>query len=345
MKKLLSKGVITLPPLSAFSPYREKARQSWHTFNTAQRFYISALLLIISSVIFSAVIPSWLIPVMDFIGISMAIIGLSLEFWPLFLRFWNSLPGKAVIVTVYAFIGNFALVSAAGLVNEITGVSAESLPYSHNFSVLISLPTWIIVTSFIGLLVVNAIMPLYLFLLLLLKPFGVHRMLFAKDYRFPMLTLLVRCAFTIVISINFFAYATNFGLAGDEIQQDIIKLAHKVEQQQKQQEISDSGSSEETQPGFSVTLDAPLAQGEERVLEPTSEAMAHNNALYQGAVRQLLSYFIYHYEADSFSRCQHTEGAKIVELNDYEILEITKIQGKDSGYSYEVKKCISPAFK
>ena len=53
-------------------------------------------------------------------------------------------------------------------------------------------------------------------------------------------------------------------------------------------------------------------------------------------IKAILAYFIYELEADSYSRCQVTEGSRMVELNDYEILEITQLSEQERTYKYEV---------
>ncbi len=104
-----------------------------------------------------------------------ALVGIVSETWPKFMVLWNSLPGKAVILFVYAIIANFALASASGMVNSITGVSASALPYSHNFALILMVPSWFFVTTLMALVGGMLVIFVYLFFLLLLKPFGVHK--------------------------------------------------------------------------------------------------------------------------------------------------------------------------
>lgn len=65
---------------------------------------------------------------------------------------------------------------------------------------------------------------------------------------------------------------------------------------------------------------------------------------YQQKVREMIAIFAFNLEADSRSRCQKAKDSSVVELNDYEILEITKDQEAKFGYHFEVKKCVSVAF-
>lgn len=64
---------------------------------------------------------------------------------------------------------------------------------------------------------------------------------------------------------------------------------------------------------------------------------------YDEVLNQILAYFIFRFESDGSSRCEHTEGSNIVELNDYEILEIMPNSTAKYGYTYTVKPCISAA--
>ena len=54
---------------------------------------------------------------------------------------------------------------------------------------------------------------------------------------------------------------------------------------------------------------------------------------------------MYHFEADDFSRCAKAENSKVVELNDYEIVEIIPDHTMPYSYKFIVKACESPAFK
>ncbi|MCG9746524.1 hypothetical protein [Shewanella sp. Isolate8] len=65
---------------------------------------------------------------------------------------------------------------------------------------------------------------------------------------------------------------------------------------------------------------------------------------YQGEIRELIAQFAYHFEADSRSRCEKQEDSNVVELNDYEILEVVPDDTAKYHYRFTVRKCISPAF-
>ncbi|MCG9722048.1 hypothetical protein [Shewanella sp. Isolate7] len=65
---------------------------------------------------------------------------------------------------------------------------------------------------------------------------------------------------------------------------------------------------------------------------------------YQGEIRELIAQFAYHFESDNRSRCEKQEDANVVELNDYEILEVVPDDTAKYHYRFTVRKCISPAF-
>lgn len=71
--------------------------------------------------------------------------------------------------------------------------------------------------------------------------------------------------------------------------------------------------------------------------------LAAQSAKFRLMQMQLLAEFIFHYEADEFSRCANPEGTRVVELNDYEILTISLLENNDIGYSYTVIPCRSAA--
>ncbi|MCL2915125.1 hypothetical protein L2725_15300 [Shewanella corallii] len=276
----------------------------------------------------------------QFLGL-LALAGITVEFWPKFLKVWESLQGRALILLFYAVVANFALGNASGLVNEVTGVSAGALPYSHNFALLLNMPVWFFITSLVALLFWQLLMPFYLFLLLLLKLFGMHGLWHPPHYRYVFTTALVRYAWSWVLFTQLWFFGHMTGIAGNEgvdadyYAQFTTELTEAIEQEEqlKQQELS----AEELQ----IALDK-IAEGKEEL-----EVMVSRADQFYLRQKQLLAWFVFDYEADGKSRCQHPPGSKVVELNDYEILLITDQQNYDTdseiGYQYQVLPCISPA--
>jgi len=132
----------------------------WISITFAQRCYFLATGMLLLQLFFS--IESRLFEVIMF---GFALAGIVSETWPKFMSLWNSLPGKAIILFVYAVIANFALASASGLVNSITGVSAGALPYSHNFALILMVPSWFFVTTLMALVGGMLVIFVYVFLI------------------------------------------------------------------------------------------------------------------------------------------------------------------------------------
>jgi len=281
--------------------------------NTPQKLYLLATLMLC---IFDMGL--WIIPS---IVITLALL---MEFWPKFTKMWHSLEGKAVLLLFYATVANFALATAASVVNEVVTVSPSHFTYTHNFAILLYLPIWILGISFIVLLLMQLLMPLYLLILLFAKPFGIKIVKFVSKSSYPMLTGLARfCLSTIVLS------------------QLIISI--------------DDGKNVRTfvggvEEGFNTSEDKSTVHNLNLLSEADRSLLSSNEdefeilGLYNHKAKKLLANFVFEVEADEFSRCQFDEKNKVVELNDYEVLEIAKDKSQTYGYLYTVKKCISAAF-
>lgn len=115
-------------------------KQFWQSLNVAQRCYLFALLALM---VFQPEI--WIAAIITAIA-------LIIEFWPKFAMAWHTLAGKAIFLLFYAVIANFALAASGSVVNEITGVSASHLSYTHNFAILLYLPIWFVCISILALL-------------------------------------------------------------------------------------------------------------------------------------------------------------------------------------------------
>ncbi|TMP39143.1 hypothetical protein CWB96_10425 [Pseudoalteromonas citrea] len=289
-----------------------------------------------------------------FIVSTLVLAGLIHEFWPKFLYFWDSLPGKSLIFLFYAFIANFALVQAAGHVNDITGVSSDHFPYTHNLSVLLSLPTWFITTSVGALLLLQLLMPLYILFLLLIKPFGLAKLWQSPCYRFPITTGIARFALSFMLTLNMALFLSSSGLAHgvNLIVSDLVNTVSNKHIAINIDEPSDSTlvtiTEEQEAPKIntsSIEIDDINSQETvDEVLSTIKDNTARSERFFQWR-QQVLANFIYDQEADSKSRCQLTPDSRVVELNDYEILEIMKhtdTQGSVN-YTFTVKPCISPA--
>lgn len=300
----------------------------WVSITLAQRCYFLAtsmlliqLLLNIESGLFEAIM------------FGFALVGIVSETWPKFMVLWNSLPGKAVILFVYAIIANFALASASGMVNSITGVSASALPYSHNFALILMVPSWFFVTTLMALVGGMLVIFVYLFFLLLLKPFGVQRLWHQPGYRFVLSTAVARFVWTLGVALQLGILAGQVGLLS-EFSSDSANPLITIEETENKRENSESQLTEEQAEDVSEL---------ERDLTTLLTNAKQKSVDYKKAQRQALANFIYEFEADSRSRCAHPEGTRVIELNDYEILQIEKTAETAEGFVYTVEPCRSAA--
>lgn len=300
----------------------------WVSITFAQRCYFLAtsmlliqLLLNMESGLFEAIM------------FGFALVGIVSETWPKFMVLWNSLPGKAVILFVYAIIANFALASASGMVNSITGVSASALPYSHNFALILMVPSWFFVTTLMALVGGMLVIFVYLFFLLLLKPFGVQRLWHQPGYRFVLSTAVARFVWTLGVALQLGILAGQVGLLS-EFSSDSANPLITIEETENKRENSESQLTEEQAEDVSEL---------ERDLTTLLTNAKQKSVDYKKAQRQALANFIYEFEADSRSRCAHPEGTRVIELNDYEILQIEKTADAAEGFVYTVEPCRSAA--
>ena len=300
----------------------------WVSITFAQRCYFLAtsmlliqLLLNIESGLFEAIM------------FGFALVGIVSETWPKFMVLWNSLPGKAVILFVYAIIANFALASASGMVNSITGVSASALPYSRNFALILMVPSWFFVTTLMALVGGMLVIFVYLFFLLLLKPFGVQRLWHQPGYRFVLSTAVARFVWTLGVALQLGILAGQVGLLS-EFSSDSANPLITIEETENKRENSESQLTEEQAEDVSEL---------ERDLTTLLTNAKQKSVDYKKAQRQALANFIYEFEADSRSRCAHPEGTRVIELNDYEILQIEKTAETAEGFVYTVEPCRSAA--
>lgn len=314
----------------------------WSNLTLPQRFYLIAIALFFAN---------------SHLGTIAVIttIALTLEFWPLFTRLWHSLAGKALLLLFYAIVANFALVMTSSIVNEIVGVPASHFSYTHNFAILLFLPAWVIAISAIALLMAQIIVPFYIIILLILRPLGVQnwRLTDNKHYRF--ITMIVRFILSSIVLYHVFMLVGNV----EQNVEDTINNLAIIEQAQSNHAIDDIG---QTIASKIPDVKLPAAEAESA---PKHKALAETNSIkspnadeplpdeetyarirqtYQTQVRQLIAHFAFKLESDKRSRCQKQLRSSVVELNDYEILEIIPDKTAKYQYRFEVKKCISPAF-
>lgn len=333
----------------------------WRSLLFPQRCYFIATAMFLALFLFA--LDSFLYQLVMF---SFVLVGLAKEVWPRFMLAWHSLPGKAFVLFIYAVIANFALASAGGLVNEVTGISASALPYSHNLALILMLPSWFFISTVIALLLITLLTPFYLLLLLLLKPIGVRTLWHAPSYRFVFTTALVRYLWTGALFFKVILVAMQIGVFGQYtcVDDDGVVIGSECETANKTVAVNASPTGEIStpnqtplqlgveeadpkQPPLSMEkiiseLNASEDASEVELGQTIANAAKRAHAFRQGQL-MLLAEFIYRYEADTRSRCAHTENSSVIEINDYEILQITPTSESELGYEYEVIPCESAA--
>ncbi|QDF75298.1 MULTISPECIES: hypothetical protein [Shewanella] len=321
-------------------------KATWQRLTLPQRLYLLAALLLAS----------------DSLGLVAIIttIALTLEFWPVFERVWHSLAGKAILLLFYAIVANYALAMAGAIVNEVVGVPATHFNYTHNFAILLLLPAWVLGISAVGLLFAQIIMPLYLFIALLLKPIGIKLFSLTANSHYRFTTLLVRFVLSFVLLYHLILLIGNVEEQVETAFSDIKKIENTVtmgtsKTLSQQPELTEARLKEEkadtpTPSTASPFMETNLEQQSNAVKkeEDEPESLAQEYAkvrlAYQQEIRQLIAQFAYHLEADGRSRCEKRDEANVVELNDYEILEVVPDEQAKYRYRFTVRECISAAF-
>lgn len=293
-------------------------------------------------------------------------VGLSLEFWPRFNNIWHSLLGKSCLLFFYAIVANFALASAASVINDITGVAADHLPYSHNFAILLYLPAWLIGFTFLALIVTALLSPFYITFILLLRPFGVKAVKAITQSNFPVLTTIARMFLSFIVMSQFIvSNQADFQVFTDKLKlslEPIVAAAHDVDtlQLESEQELIASSESDEQALNhkrkiFSLisienakTADSTIVNNDEKektssllTLKSKEKSISSNQKRYHQFVSYSLNLFIFELESDSQSRCKMDEGVRVIEINDFEMLEIVEDKTSEFGYRYTVKPCLS----
>ncbi len=345
-----------------------------------------------------------------------AMIAMMIEFWPLFTKTWHSLAGKAFLLLFYAIIANFSLVWAASVVNEVSGVDADHLTYTHNLVILLYMPVWFVLVSGVALMLLQAVIPIYFVLMPLLNLLGVKSIRFTNSEHYRKRTILLRMILAYVVLANLYLLSdientfetsdprakmiklleAETGEKTEDIEAGLQKLSAvgakiaeanvetKTEVEPKAEtetilaaENLENLSSTESMPApepvtSSVSEVTPpdIAASTQKVIEDAvqqSIKQVQQNEVtrldvgadeaaerrydiiresYRLMVRMTIANFIYYFEGNQYSRCESEPNSKVVELNDYEILQVLPTAKDESryGYSFDVKACVSPAF-
>jgi hypothetical protein len=354
---------------SIFNQFKNAVRLVYRTIergvdklNLPQKLYLTSLIIMC-------------FPDRSWLAICLLImVGLSFEFWPRFNNIWHSLLGKSCLLFFYAIVANFALANAASVINDITGVAAEHLPYSHNFAILLYLPAWLIGFTFLALIVTALLSPFYITFILLLRPFGIKAVKAITQSNFPVLTTIARMFLSSIVMSQFIiSNQTDFQVFTDKLKlslEPIVAAAHADSLQlqlQSEQELIASSESDEKEgvtpeqglnkkrKAFSLisienaeTANSTIVNNDEkgkvsslRTLESKEKYISSNQKRYHHLVLYSLNLFIFELESDSRSRCKIAKGGRVIEINDFEILEISEDKTSEFGYRYTVKPCLS----
>ncbi len=153
-------------------------------------------------------------------------------------------------------------------------------------------------------------------------------------YRYVLSTAVARFVWTLGVALQLSVLAGQVGLLSEFGSENTSQLITIEEETEKSLEDSDSSLTKE-QAEDTSELEEDLTA----LLTDAKEKSIH----YKKAQRQALASFIYEFEADSRSRCAHPEGTRVIELNDYEILQIAQTPEDEIGYTYTVEPCRSAA--
>lgn len=211
------------------------------------------------------------------------------------------------------------------------------------------------------LVIIPLVQPFYIMVLLLLRPFGLHRIWHKPDYRFPIITSLVRMFLCCILSVSLILVAVSFGIAGgmnslfktvvQNFTPDGVHVGFTITEQanNNQQKINTTQLAEQNKNTESAlnnntnsAVQVTASKDDMHLLVSETQKRVEN---YDHSIKQILAYFIYELEADSYSRCQLTAGRRVIELNTYEILEIWPVAGKEKEYHFAVKPCVSPGLE
>ncbi|WP_153912942.1 hypothetical protein [Shewanella sp. TC10] len=347
-----------------------------------------------------------------------AMIAMMIEFWPLFTKTWHSLAGKAFLLLFYAIIANFSLVWAASVVNEVSGVNADHLTYTHNLVILLYMPVWFVLVSGLALMLLQAVIPIYFLLMPLLSLLGVKSIRFTNSEHYRKRTILLRMILAYVVLANLYLLSDientfetsdprakmiklleeETGEKPEDIDAGLQKLSAvgakvakiNVEAETEIETGSETGvetilaaenlenlNASEPMPAPEPVISSAndvtspdIAASTQKVIEDAvqqsiRQVQQHEvtrldvgadevaerrydiiRESYRLMVRMTIANFIYYFEGNQFSRCESEPNSKVVELNDYEILQVLPMAEGESryGYSFDVKACVSPAF-
>jgi hypothetical protein len=147
-------------------------------------------------------------------------------------------------------------------------------------------------------------------------------------------TAVARFVWTLGVALQLGVLAGQVGLLSEfsnESANALITIENEIEAQPENGEGKPIDEQEDETSELEEDLTALLTDAKQKSIR------------YKKTQRQALASFIYEFEADSRSRCAHPEGTRVIELNDYEILQIEKTDEVEEGFVYTVEPCRSAA--
>lgn len=213
--------------------------------------------------------------------------------------------------------------------------------------------------SCIVLLLLQLVFPLMFGISFILRPFGVKNFRLINHQHFHRTTFWVRVILAAVVLYHLAMLMDLYGQVEKAL--DDPQVVQLVEAETEEEILADDGSTlavkaqdkgkdesidkKAEEPPVVKTADELVREQElEAIDEIAKQPYNHLRSQYFTSVRKAIALFAFQLEANTKSRCKKLPLSHVVELNDYEILEITPDINAEYGYHFEVKKCISPAF-
>lgn len=249
---------------------------------------------------------------LESVVVPIAILVVVIDFWPKLVNLWDSHSGKLIIIIGYAIAMNFVLVNASSLVNDVSGVSANYLPYTHNVAAILLMPEWLLSISLVILILIQVWLMMSVIYHLFKRDNYTNYDNQGNIVRLPFLTALVKAFVVSFLSAQLVDTAQNNATS------EIVT-------------VNESKSDNDNKLVLHSKLN--LNQVDWSVLDKDSNMKELQETL--------LLAFMYYYESDTRSRCQLNDGERVIELNSREILVM---KASDEGYDITIAPCYSSVF-
>lgn len=285
-------------------------QQKFALLTRAQCCYLIAVLS--GSLMWFGVVPST-IAVLVFTVSSMA--AFTLDAWPQLEKFWHSLYGKALMVFIYAIFLNLILAMAEASVNNLTGVTPETMRYTVNLVALMLAPAFLIGGTAMLMLLYMMLHLAKITLFLLLRPVGLRSARFFDGEAYPISTLVLRI-FLLPFTCIMMMELTQAYLQRSDYTDSLV--------------IGPAGQQQSIRQIFS------------QFAPPTSSSSTDNHAMQWHWYEHLAAKFLYQVESQGKSVCQLHAPEHGVQQGEHDLLVITPDSTSAIGYRFSVRPCHSP---